>query len=77
MKIKGQNEINKFSALEYIRSNKAYLDNENERKNFYIHKTYHNQIDTINFKHIIIVNIGTLLNVRIGFLNNFYSLYIL
>ncbi len=63
VKNKGLTEISNFSALEYIRSNQKYLNYENERKNFYIHKSHHSDIDQINYKYLIVDHLGTLLRV--------------
>lgn len=60
---KGQNEIGKYSALEYIRTNTTFLSEENERKNYYINKIFHNQIDATNTKYIIMDHLPSLIKV--------------
>jgi hypothetical protein len=42
-----------MSAPEYIRSALKYLDEEDARKSEYIHKSFHERIDRVNFKHLI------------------------
>jgi hypothetical protein len=65
VKNKGLTDIGKFSALEYFRSNQKYLEGEIERKNYYINKLYHLEIDSINFKYLIVCHINTFISVRI------------
>lgn len=63
VKQKSNDEIVKYSAIEYINSSLKYLEQENERKNEYIHKNYHCKIDRINHKYLIEDNIQTLIKV--------------
>lgn len=53
---KASREISCMSAPEYIRSALKYLDEEDNRKAEYIHKSYHERIDKVNHKHLIELN---------------------
>ncbi len=61
---KSKREISKLSAPEYTRSCLKYLDEEKQRCEEYILKKFHNQIDTINFRHMIEENAKELCKVR-------------
>ena len=52
-KDKAENDIHGKSAPEYIKSQLQYLEEENDRKNDYINKNYHSDIDKINYKILI------------------------
>jgi hypothetical protein len=65
VKRKTNDEITKYSAMEYIISSLKYLDEELERKTEYINKNYHDKIDRVNFKYIIEENILTMIKVNI------------
>lgn len=63
---KASKEISCLSAPEYIKSALKYLDEEDHRKTEYIHKTYHERIDKVNFKHLIEFNAKTLAKMETG-----------
>jgi len=64
---KTNEEISKYSAMEYIDSSTKYLDSESERKE-YINKKYHDKLDNINNKYIIEENMKKLISVFIKFI---------
>jgi hypothetical protein len=63
VKRKTNEEIVKYSAMEYINSCLKYLTSEMERKLEYIHKNYHDKIDRVNHKQMIEENIMTMIKV--------------
>lgn len=63
---KANREISTLSAPEYIRSSLKYLDEEDVRKSDYLHKSFHDKIDKVNFKYLIDLNAKTLAKMETG-----------
>lgn len=68
---KADKEIKDLSAPEYIFSSLKYLDEENQRKNEYIHETFHYKLNDLNYEYLIIKNAVTLAKKETGFSHMF------
>lgn len=64
---KAKNEISTLSAPEYVRSSLKYLEEEQRRKEEYIHRNYHDALDKINFKYLMEENAKNLAKVNIKY----------
>lgn len=65
--IKAKNAIQSMSAPEYIRTSLKYLEEEQQRKNEYINKSFWTDLDGINNKHFIEANAKILSEMETGF----------
>jgi len=63
---KASREISSMSAPEYVRSSLKYLDEENQRKAEYFHKSFHDKLDRVNFKFFIELNAKTVGKMETG-----------